>query len=316
VTVDRDFFVSFTGPDRPWAEWLVVELDAAGYSSVSQLRDFVAGANFALAMDEAARRARRTLGVLSPRALGARYVRQEWTQRLATDPTGKQRDLVLVRVEPCEPEGMLQPVLYIDLVNLDEAAARARLLEELEAVVRGRRQLPASPEFPGRRPVAVAPNTRRPRFRRSCRRCGTSRFVRIPSSMDVSDSSPSWAGRRVAESSRPSGAAAGPARPRSPPSTPTGTEYAYRYRAEFDVVWWVRADQPVTLVGDYAELCLCMARPVCRPQPSGAGGPDRRGPDAPSGRTGAGHRAWSARVERQPHGGPATPDALLGNSGP
>jgi hypothetical protein len=43
VTVDREFFLSFTGADQPWAEWLLAELDAAGYSSVSQLRDFVAG---------------------------------------------------------------------------------------------------------------------------------------------------------------------------------------------------------------------------------------------------------------------------------
>jgi hypothetical protein len=72
VTVDREFFLSFTGADRPWAEWLLVELEAAGYSSVSQLRDFVAGGNFALDMDNPARRARRTLGVLSPKALQSR----------------------------------------------------------------------------------------------------------------------------------------------------------------------------------------------------------------------------------------------------
>lgn len=98
MSVDREFFLSFTGADRPWAAWLLGELDAAGYSSVSQLRDFVAGSNFVLEMDQAARRARRTLGVLSPWALEASYVRQEWAQRLATDPTTKQRALVLVRV--------------------------------------------------------------------------------------------------------------------------------------------------------------------------------------------------------------------------
>jgi len=69
MTVDRDFFLSFTGADRPWATWLLAELDAAGYSSVSQLRDFVAGSNFAVEMDQAARRARRTLGVLSAKRL-------------------------------------------------------------------------------------------------------------------------------------------------------------------------------------------------------------------------------------------------------
>ena len=31
-------------------------------------------------------------------------------------------------------------------------------------------------------------------------------------------------------------------------------EYAYRHRARFDIVWWVRAEEPATLVGDYADL--------------------------------------------------------------
>jgi hypothetical protein len=146
VSVDREFFVSFAGADQPWAAWLLAELDAAGYSSVSQLRDFVAGANFVTEMHQAARRARRTLGVLSPHALRAPFVWQEWAQRLAGDPTGERRALVLVRVEPCEPEGLLGPVVYVDLVGLDEAGARARLRDELAAVARGERRLADDPE--------------------------------------------------------------------------------------------------------------------------------------------------------------------------
>jgi hypothetical protein len=164
VTVDREFFLSFTGADRPWAEWLLAELDALGYSSVSQLRDFVAGGNFALGMHRAARRARRTLGVLSARALQAPYVRQEWAQRLAEDPTGEQRALVLVRVDPCEPEGMLRPLVYVDLVGLDEAGARERLREELAAVVRGQRLQPGTSGFPGGGSAAEVTGVHRPRF--------------------------------------------------------------------------------------------------------------------------------------------------------
>ena len=29
MTVDREFFLGFTGADRSWAEWLLAELDAA-----------------------------------------------------------------------------------------------------------------------------------------------------------------------------------------------------------------------------------------------------------------------------------------------
>jgi tetratricopeptide (TPR) repeat protein len=44
--------------------------------------------------------------------------------------------------------------------------------------------------------------------------------------------------------------------------TQLATEYAYRHAAEYDVVWWVRAEEPVTLAADYATL----ARPLNLPQ--------------------------------------------------
>jgi hypothetical protein len=180
VGVDREFLLSFTGADRPWAEWLLAELAAAGYTSVSQLRDFLPGANFALDMDRAARRAMRTLGVLSPQALAAPYVRQEWAQRLAGDPTGTQRALVLVRVGPCQPQGLLGPVVHIDLVGLDEASARGRLREELAATVHGQRLLAADPAFPGQPPAAATAGWGGRGSRPRCRRPWVPGFVPPP----------------------------------------------------------------------------------------------------------------------------------------
>jgi hypothetical protein len=251
VTVDRDFFLSFTGADRPWAAWLLAELDAAGYTSVSQLRDFVAGSNFVLEMDQAARRARRTLGVLSSRALEASYVRQEWAQRLAADPTAKQRSLVLVRVEPCEPEGLLGPVAYIDLVEMDEAAARTRLREELAAVVRGERPLSAPQSFPGGRSTAITPGVQQPRFPTDLPPVWNVPYRRNP---DFTGREQALA--RLAEQLGRGAAAVTQALQGGGRvgKTALATEYAYRHRSEFDVVWWVRAETPATLVGDYTDL--------------------------------------------------------------
>jgi tetratricopeptide (TPR) repeat protein len=252
VAVDREFFLSFTGADRPWAEWLLAELEAVGYSSVSQLRDFVAGANFAVDMDRAARRAKRTLGVLSPQALQSDYVWQEWAQRLASDPTGTKRALVLVLVEPCQPEGLLGPVVYIDLVGLDEASARERLVEELAAVVRGERLLAADPAFPGPGPAAATQASGRARFPTA-----------LPPTWNVPfRRNPAFTGRELvlAELAGQLGQGAATAVTQTLQGgggvgkTALATEYAYRYPSQFDTVWWVRAEEPASLVGDYTEL--------------------------------------------------------------
>ena len=39
----RDFFISYTQVSRPWAEWIAVQLEAAGYSTVLQAWDFRPG---------------------------------------------------------------------------------------------------------------------------------------------------------------------------------------------------------------------------------------------------------------------------------
>jgi tetratricopeptide (TPR) repeat protein len=255
VTVDREFFLSFTGADRPWATWLLAELDAAGYSSVSQLRDFVAGSNFVVEMHRAARRARRTLGVLSPKALEAPYVWQEWAQRLAGDPIGEQRALVLVRVAPCEPEGLLGPVVYVDFVGLDEGAARARLREELAAAVRGRRPLPADPQFPGGGPAAVVADMQRPRFPTALPPVWNVPYRRNPTFTGREQALAELAGRLGQGAAAVTQALQGGG---GVGKTALATEYAYRHRTEFDTVWWVRAEEPATLVGDLADLAVAL----------------------------------------------------------
>jgi hypothetical protein len=44
--------------------------------------------------------------------------------------------------------------------------------------------------------------------------------------------------------------------------TALAVEYAYRYRADFDTVWWVRAEEPGTLIGDYAGLAQALGLPA------------------------------------------------------
>jgi hypothetical protein len=128
-----DFFVSYTSADRAWAEWIAWELEAAGYTTVLQAWHMPPGSSFAHAMDQALQHSRHTLLVLSPAYLRSAMTQAEWRAGFVADPSGLQRRLLPVRVEACQPIGLLADRVYIDLVNLDDAAARLTLLEGVAA---------------------------------------------------------------------------------------------------------------------------------------------------------------------------------------
>jgi hypothetical protein len=145
-----DYFISYTSTDKAWAEWIGWVLEAAGSSVLLQAWDFVPGSNFVLEMQRAAASARRTIAVLSPDYLTSRFAAPEWAAAFAQDPEGLSRRLVPVRVRDCVLEGMLQTIVHIDLVGLDEAAARKRLTDGLGAK-RGKPD--QAPPFPGSTPA-------------------------------------------------------------------------------------------------------------------------------------------------------------------
>lgn len=150
------FFISYTSSDARWAEWVAWQLEEGGYRTVLQAWDFVPGSNFVLDMQAAAAGAERTIIVLSPQYLESAYAQSEWAAAFAGDPDGRARKLLPLRVVPCQPDGILAQVVYIDLVGLHEHAARARLLDRLG----GKRGKPLSaPGFPGesRPPHGPAP---------------------------------------------------------------------------------------------------------------------------------------------------------------
>ncbi len=124
----KDFFISYNKADRRWAEWIAWQLGKAQHSTVLQAWDFQAGSNFVLEMDKAAKVARCIITVLSPDYLNADYNQAEWAATFRRDPRGEKGALLPVRVQKCEVEGLLGSIVYIDLVDLDELAARERLL--------------------------------------------------------------------------------------------------------------------------------------------------------------------------------------------
>ncbi|MGI5212921.1 FxSxx-COOH system tetratricopeptide repeat protein [Plantactinospora sp. CA-290183] len=142
-----DLFVSYAGPDRPWAEWAAFELEAAGYSVELDVWDWAAGSNTVLNMNDALGRAGRVLVLYSAAYFERdRFTVDEWTAVVAERPDAEgRRRLVPVRVAEVKPPPILSPLLCGDLFGLDERRAREVLLAAVGGPVRPSDR----PSFPG-----------------------------------------------------------------------------------------------------------------------------------------------------------------------
>jgi len=247
----KDFFISYNKADRQWAEWIAWQLEDEGYSVVIQCWDFLPGCNFVLDMHEAAKDAERTIGVLSPHFLASMFTQPEWSAAFVKDPTGKNRKLLLIRVHDCQPDGLLAAINYLDLVGLDEDTARKKIL----ASAGDKRLKPSSPPgFPGDRtasggprfpgalpPIWNVPHLRNPNF--------TGREQMLSSLHAALNSGLPGAWIQVLTGLGGKG------------KTSLVREFAYRYHPDYDLIWWVRADEPATLSLDYAALAAALDLP-------------------------------------------------------
>jgi tetratricopeptide (TPR) repeat protein len=141
----KDFFISYNKADRQWAEWIGWTLEESGYSVVIQAWDFRPGGNFVLEMQKAASEAHKTIAVLSEDYLKSAFTQPEWAAAFAQDPQGQKGTLIPVRVQPCELSGILAPIIYVDLLNLEAEAAQETLIEALKE----RAKPFQKPQFPG-----------------------------------------------------------------------------------------------------------------------------------------------------------------------
>ncbi|MEU6735961.1 TIR domain-containing protein [Streptomyces physcomitrii] len=151
------FFISYSPADEAWASWIAWTLEEAGFRTVIQAWDFVAGSNFIDYMDRGVSESAAVIAVLSRNYQGSRYGRMEWQAALRSEPDQPDRRLLTVRVDEAPVEGLLATITYVDLVGVPDArTARGLLLTRVEQAVDGHARPGSSPSYPGGRSSATA----------------------------------------------------------------------------------------------------------------------------------------------------------------
>jgi hypothetical protein len=238
--------VSYTQADLAWAEWIAWTLEEDGYRVLVQAWDFVPGSNWVQKMQDGVRDARRTVAVLSPEYLQSVYGSAEWQAAWAQNPTGSESKLLPVRVKQCDRPGLLAGVVGVDLFGVDEAEAAGRLRAMAVAAVAGRAKPGTAPGFPG-----AGRAVPRARFPGGMPRV----WGRVPAR------NPNFTGRGGELADLARGLAAGPMVTVQAVhglggvgKTQLAAEYAYAHAGDYELVWWVTADEPSLIADQFTAL--------------------------------------------------------------
>ena len=155
-------------------------------------------------------------------------------------------------VEECDVLGLLPQIAYIDLVGLDEARARDRLLSGIE---RGRAKPKKSPVFPGARTAARFPGPVQGEGNEKDEAPAAPPVLTFDT---AHERNPYFTGRgeilnELRETLGRDGKAALSGLP-GVGKTQTAREYAHRHRDEYGRVLWVTADSEESLGLGFASL--------------------------------------------------------------
>ena len=247
-----DFFVSHSGADRAWAEWVAWQLAEAGYTVELDVWDWPSGRNFVTAMSDALDRCDRVVALFSAAYFDrSRYTTDEWTAAALHVPGADETRLVPVRVEEvptAQVPATLRSLVCRDLFGITEERARQVLLE----AVAGPRRPGSKPVFPGRGTPG------------GLRKLGVS-GPRLPGSLprvwNLPARNPGFTGRdgllvavrerllagdrAVVQALQGMGGVG---------KTQLAIEYAHRFAAAYDLAWWVHSEQPGLIGDQFAAL--------------------------------------------------------------
>lgn len=230
----RDFFISFNSADLAYAEAIDAALRNAGFTTFYHPRDLGSGGNIPIWMDHALDNSAQTLALYSPAYTSDKAVYSK-AERYASwwqDPGGDKRKLIPVLLRETKFTPLMAMISRVEVLGMTPNEAAAHVLQRLkrreEAEPRDvwRRGLPLPKIFN----VGYRPN---PNF--------TGRFEALESLQQSLR-----AGSNAAITAVAGMGGIG--------KTTLAAEYCHRFGGRYAGVWWVRAEQEMTMLADLAAL--------------------------------------------------------------
>ncbi|WP_248831856.1 FxSxx-COOH system tetratricopeptide repeat protein [Frankia sp. Mgl5] len=247
LSIPTDMVVSHAAADRPWAEWVCTELEAAGFHvTLEQVRQPVAEGHEEKEPDPT----RRMVAIVSAAYLRSSEAMEQWRAIVAFDPDGAQRLLVPVRVEEVRmpPEGATRD--HADLVGLDEVPARRALVtaagrpSQPAASGRTRSAEPEEVRYPGSPPkIWEGVPARNPMF------VGRDALLMDMRNRFVGQDEPA-VHTQVLQGLAGVG------------KTQIAAEYVFRFGSTYDLVCWIGCDQAALARSDMARLAHTLGLPA------------------------------------------------------
>jgi CO dehydrogenase nickel-insertion accessory protein CooC1 len=231
-------YLSYAPEDRMWADWIEAVLTRSGFRVTP--RSTVSRVTIDLENEESATASPRVIAVLSNAYMSSAEARSLWRALSAADAAGIRRQIVPVRVGDArigEPFSSYPPV---DLARMDGTQAAARLLWAFDRSAQppGTTQ-PDGPRFPGMVPRTWNAPARNADF--------TGRAELLELLRDKLSGSSGAAA--VAQALYGLGGVG---------KTQLAIEYAHRFMADYDLVWWVPSERAEEITLSLAELARKM----------------------------------------------------------
>ena len=240
----RDFFISRAGVDAAFAVWVGRLIAAQGKTYVLQDEHF-GHQNFMAAMDAALKSGARVVSLLSQAYLESDNCLAEAMGALTGDTLNRQQRLIPLRLEPCAPGGLLANIVYTDLLaERREPNPRPLQLKILRALGFEKPKLdglPPPPDGTLSETVQILHPEIRPVLG----------FTGREAELEAVEAALWRRGGKAALTDTASAAVKGLG---GVGKSVLAQEYAWRTKARYHGVWWIRAEKAETLLDDLIAL--------------------------------------------------------------